>query len=146
MKNNNLKENIFFFSVILTAVLLQYSFLNFWGVKPNWVLAVLAAIVVFSGDWLASVNFLFFGALMLKSDYFFEVELISFLVAGIAVIFAAEYLRRSGMLFAAAAAAAGVLVFVPLASYPYWIEMILNAAAASLTSLFIKNVRHALAS
>jgi len=136
-----MKREAFFLFLILMAVFLQYGFFNVWGVKPNWVLAVFAALVVFSQNFFVNAGFLSFGAFVLKTEAFFEMEIILFIAAGAALIFAANYFRRGSVIFVVAAAAVATLVFLPPGFYQYLTEAAMNIAIALAVFFVVKNFK-----
>lgn len=128
--------------LLLGAAILQHGDIYFFSLKPNWMLAILGAIIFVNPDFMANMNFLLFGALLVKSEHFVEPEIAIIIAVGCALMLLRKYVRHDTplILFGGAAASAS---FLFAGYYPFWfLEVIIDVALMYVVFRVLRSLDH----
>lgn len=131
-----------FFALLCGAALLQHSTLTIFQIKPLWVLFLLIPIVILHEDFFANVSLVLLGALLLKSEYFFEIEIFYMISFFLLVSLVRRYVFKQEILLLC-----GSIIFLSaglalISSYPFWYEILYSALLAGGVFVIIKKTRH----
>jgi len=124
--------------IIIILALLQSSFFSFFGTKPLWVVAFVFPLIAISGSMGLNIFIVAVSALLLKSSYGLEIEILIFLAVSLLLFFVKSiWIKNFHVLIYGGISILSVGYFL-VGGYEFWYEIMLTSLVALMFYYLLK--------